>query len=69
MKVVFYITQPKSRWVLGDEDPDEIVIPTNFQKKTFVSIWVRKNGTFLLICYQVAKLLIPNISLAQLFYK
>ena len=28
-----YLNQPKARWVLAGDDPGEIVISTNYQKK------------------------------------
>ena len=42
----FYINQPKARWVLADDYPGSIVNKSNYQKKTMVSIFIRKNGKF-----------------------
>lgn len=41
-----YLVQPKARWVLAGDDPGEIVIGSNYQKKSMVSIFIKKNGTF-----------------------
>lgn len=42
----YYLNQPKARWVLAGDEPGEIVLGSNYQKKTMVSIFIRKNGTF-----------------------
>lgn len=42
----FYLVQPKARWVLAGEEPGEILITSNYQKKSMASIFIKKNGTF-----------------------
>lgn len=41
-----YTTYPKGRWVLEGEDPGERLKPTHYQKKTMVTIFIKKNGSF-----------------------
>lgn len=41
-----YTTYPRGRWVLAGEDPGERLKPSHFQKKTMVTIFIKKNGTF-----------------------
>ena len=41
-----YVNQPKARWVLAGDNPGDIVAESDYQKKTMVTIFIRKNGTF-----------------------
>lgn len=40
------MNQPKARWVLADDYPGCIAQKSNYRKKTMISIFIRKNGTF-----------------------